>query len=246
MELRACYFCGSPGGLDTYPVVPESITSRDGSDDPAEVVLCPDCHAKLERVLDGVLGAVDADVPPAADAGPAPDADASSADSAGISEITFDEADASRGSDPAGEAGADDGDEGGDDGTEGTDADAAGIDVVPGSSTGAADAPGDAESSAGPTEEAASTGEDGPTDADDDGSASGSSGGLRGLGNSGAGQYRQALRLLRNRDFPMSRSDVIDVMSSAYDLSREECDRLVDLAVERGSLTDDGGVLRQN
>ncbi|MFB6281013.1 MAG: hypothetical protein ABEH40_03235 [Haloferacaceae archaeon] len=269
MELRACYFCGSPGdGLDTYPVVPERIAPADGVENPADVVLCPDCRAKLTRVLDGVLGEADAaggadparDEPAAAGTGPtAATGGTDGTDPGGIPEITFDDAgDGSvapegTGSDgPAGgptDAGAD-GDPGSNAGgeseagpTAGTDPDdgSAGVDVVPDASSDA-DPPAEAAGDAGTASGDADDGDDGDAGASD----TGSSRGLRGLGNSGAGEYRQALRLLRNRDFPIDRAEVVDVMSSAYDLNREECHGLIDLAVERGSLTDDDGVLRRD
>lgn len=102
--------------------------------------------------------------------------------------------------------------------------------------------------------------ESGPGDGDDpsentgtDDAANGGSGddgpsGLRGLGAADQGSrstYRKALRLLRNRDFPMARSDTVDLLSSAYDLDREECDRLLDLCVDRGLLAEENGELRE-
>lgn len=230
MVLRACYFCGSPGGgLESHPVVPERVAGEAG-DDPERVVLCPDCHAKLERVLDGVLGALDVAAADARDGGPpdlAKDTDGFSA------EITFADADTAgttdEGSrvapDPDGED-APDADEADDDPGD------AGVDVVPGPSA----------ESAEPSDSAGT----GTTDGTDDDADADADGSLRSLGNSGTGQYRQALRLLQNREFPMPRSDLVEVMASAYDLPREECDRLVDVAVERGWLTDDGGVLRRD
>lgn len=72
--------------------------------------------------------------------------------------------------------------------------------------------------------------------------------GVRGLDAAGRGKrstYRQALRLLRNREFPMARSDTVDLLSSAYDLDREECERLLDLCVDRGMLVEEDGDLRE-
>ncbi|MFB6302452.1 MAG: hypothetical protein ABEH78_06295 [Haloferacaceae archaeon] len=261
MVLRACYFCGSPGGgLDTYPVVPDRVTPEDGHGDPERVVLCPDCHAKLERVLDGVLAAVDedptvvepsaADADQAADAGPAPDADGFSA------EITFGDADTGGGAgDGSSDAGPEernatgDADAGGDADGAGPDTD---VDVVPDSppASGAdAEATDDADATTVDGDEPVADAEGESDESGDEGadeSTGDSSGSLRGLGNSGTSQYRQALRLLQNREFPMPRSDLVDVMSSAYDLTRDESDRLVDFAVERGLVEDDGGVLRRD
>jgi hypothetical protein len=74
------------------------------------------------------------------------------------------------------------------------------------------------------------------------------SSGLRGLGAGERGRrstYRKALRLLRNREFPMARSDTVDLLASAYDLDREECERLLDLCVDRGLLAEVDGELRE-
>lgn len=290
MELRACYFCGSPGSLKSYPVVPDRVDVDDA--DPDRVVLCPDCHVKLDRVLDGAFGALDA--APVAESVPDPEPDPTAADADGFTgEITFGDADAADPDDDpaAGDApGTDsgtvdpgaDGDtaetvDPGDDGDtaettdDGPDADAtetdADVDVVPdpsapatdadthtdadteadGSAADASGSPAAAGTGTGTDGDVGADGEDGESDdagEDGDGSTA-ASGTLRGLGNSGTGTYRQALRLLRNREFPMPRSDLVDVMSSAYDLSRTECDRLVDVAVGRGWLVDDDGVLRR-
>jgi hypothetical protein len=84
--------------------------------------------------------------------------------------------------------------------------------------------------------------------ADERPSNDGQSSGLRGLGAADRGSqstYRKALRLLRNREFPMARSDTVDLLSSAYDLDREECERLLDLCVDRGLLAEEDGELRE-
>ncbi len=72
--------------------------------------------------------------------------------------------------------------------------------------------------------------------------------GLRGLGageRGGGSDYRSALRLLGNREFPMERAAAVDLVAGAYDLDRSECERLVDLTVERGLLEEAGGELRR-
>ena len=66
-----------------------------------------------------------------------------------------------------------------------------------------------------------------------------------GVGSGSAGPYRKALRLLQNREFPVERTALVEVMKSAYDLDAEECERIVEFAVERGVLTDDDGTLRR-
>ena len=59
-----------------------------------------------------------------------------------------------------------------------------------------------------------------------------------------APEYGKLLRLLRNRDLPMNRSKVEALASGAYDLDGHEVVALIDAAVERGDLVDDGGRIR--
>ena len=59
-----------------------------------------------------------------------------------------------------------------------------------------------------------------------------------------APEYGKLLRLLRNRDLPMNRSKVEALASGAYDLDGHEVEALIDAAVERGDLVDDGGRIR--
>lgn len=238
-------------------MVPDRLAGA-AVDDPDRVVLCPDCHAKLERVLAGALSGLDVD-----SGGVASEASGRSDAGAVSGEITFDDAgghgpgddgtDAVRISADADDAGDDD-PETADPGDEGDIEGGVGVDVVPGPS---------AEREADPTGSGPSEGADAsesPVDddsaaaaAEGDGSAAAadasdgeSSGGLRRLGDSGTSQYRKALRLLQNREFPMPRSDLIDVMGSAYDLRHDECERIVDFAVDRGWLVDDDGTLRRD
>ncbi len=69
--------------------------------------------------------------------------------------------------------------------------------------------------------------------------------GLDATGRGARSTYRQALRLLRNREFPMARSDTVDLLSSAYDLDQAECEQLLDLCVDRGLLAEVDGELRE-
>ncbi|MFB6304300.1 MAG: hypothetical protein ABEH47_03970 [Haloferacaceae archaeon] len=270
MELRSCYFCGSTGRtLATRELVPDGETAA-----PVDVVLCPDCDAKLDRLLDRLLdrsgsagdgttesdsfdfsteitfdesdgadGTADAAGPDVTEAD-ATDGPSETDPTDGPSEADAGDGDVFGNSTAAGgvdvgtaptggtETGTDeepDADEGSDDGAEADDEEDSEADEESGDDAGA-DATGTSETDG----EAA--------DGDADG---GSSGGLRGLGESSVGTYRKALRLLQNREFPMERTDLVEVMSSAYDIDRRECQRLVDLAVERGWLVEDGDELRR-
>ncbi|MFB6170715.1 MAG: hypothetical protein ABEJ06_06160 [Haloarculaceae archaeon] len=52
--------------------------------------------------------------------------------------------------------------------------------------------------------------------------------------------YHRLLRLLRNRELPMARTEVIALASGAYDLDEARCETLLDAAIERGDLREDG------
>lgn len=55
--------------------------------------------------------------------------------------------------------------------------------------------------------------------------------------------YHKVLRWLSNRDFPIARTDVEEIVSSAYDLTRDDCSNAIDAAVERGVLREKHGQL---
>jgi hypothetical protein len=108
------------------------------------------------------------------------------------------------------------------------------------------------ETSDGPDETGDGTDETGETVDEPADDADGSTGrpptgvpGLDAEGRGDASTYRKALRLLQNREFPMERAATVDLLSGAYDLDRSECERLLDLTVERGLLVEDEGELRR-
>lgn len=57
--------------------------------------------------------------------------------------------------------------------------------------------------------------------------------------------YRQAMRLLSNREFPMERHDVEGLLAGAYELENEEVAAILAYATEAGRLEDDDGTLRR-
>lgn len=57
--------------------------------------------------------------------------------------------------------------------------------------------------------------------------------------------YGKVLRLLRNREFPMARSDVEGLAAGAYDLEGHEVDAIIEHAIEQGKLVEDSGTLRR-
>jgi len=55
--------------------------------------------------------------------------------------------------------------------------------------------------------------------------------------------YYKVLRLLQNREFPMERADLTALVTAAYDVSGPQCERILDTAIERGILVEDGSTL---
>jgi hypothetical protein len=56
-------------------------------------------------------------------------------------------------------------------------------------------------------------------------------------------EYNKVMRLLQNREFPIDRMELLAVAASTYDLSQAECEAVLDIAVERGLLAEDGNQL---
>lgn len=55
--------------------------------------------------------------------------------------------------------------------------------------------------------------------------------------------YYKVLRLLQNREFPMERADLTALVTGAYDVSEPQCERILEVAIERGVLVEDGSTL---
>ena len=55
--------------------------------------------------------------------------------------------------------------------------------------------------------------------------------------------YYKVLRLLQNREFPMERADLTALVTGAYDVSEPECERILETAIERGVLVENGSTL---
>lgn len=56
--------------------------------------------------------------------------------------------------------------------------------------------------------------------------------------------YGQVLRLLRNREFPMSREEVVTIATSAYQLKPRNVQAIIDEAVDRGEFVESNGQLQ--
>lgn len=74
----------------------------------------------------------------------------------------------------------------------------------------------------------------------------GSPDGADGRGGGGSENYRQVLRLLQNREFPIQRAEIVDVAASAYDLTPTEVESAIDTIVTKGLLQEDDGVLKRD
>ena len=55
--------------------------------------------------------------------------------------------------------------------------------------------------------------------------------------------YHKVLRLLQNREFPMERADLTALVTGAYDVSEPQCERILETAIERGVLVEEGSTL---
>jgi hypothetical protein len=55
--------------------------------------------------------------------------------------------------------------------------------------------------------------------------------------------YYKVLRLLQNREFPMDRADLTALVTGAYDVSEPQCERILEAAIDRGVLVEDGSRL---
>ncbi|WP_302081428.1 hypothetical protein [Salinibaculum rarum] len=56
-------------------------------------------------------------------------------------------------------------------------------------------------------------------------------------------EYNKVMRLLQNREFPVARDEIETVAANAYDLSQTQCAEVIDLAVDRGLIDEDGDQL---
>ena len=59
-------------------------------------------------------------------------------------------------------------------------------------------------------------------------------------------EFRTVMRLLGNRDFPVERGAIVELATNAYELDERHVGRIIDHAVDRGVIVDDGGTLRRN
>jgi hypothetical protein len=219
-RLSSCYFCG--GALDVslseYPVVPKDL--RADGDETKTVVLCGTCRKKLATVVEDVVAATGAE--PGEDGrsfegtGFEPDESAETDTAEPLFEEREDEGAVSTDEDasPATTAAGDEGDA-----TASTDAEA--------------DEP-EPQTTAPATEDSVSDSDGGDDhsegqDGDDDGPT------MTRL------EYNKVMRLLKNREFPVDRMEIRDVATSAYQISPDEFDAVIEAAIERDLLAEEDG-----
>ncbi len=248
VQLRSCYFCGTTGALSEYEPLPR--TGVAGETTP-RVVLCDRCHTKLTNVLAPLVDGVDradpgvvpeTDQPPSTGTSTGDDRpfDASSGASertdSSTQEVTFSESAST---------------DTGEDTDERDDA-------------GGADGPRVPVSAPGETHERAATAAD-ERELDDetetpDAPVPDEKAGDDGVGEGGAEQggeeanapspsadldrvYHKLLRFLRNREFPIPRTEAEAVAQSAYDLTATEASQVIQRAVDRDVLEERDGEL---
>jgi hypothetical protein len=248
-QLRSCYFCGAVGdSLREYELLPERLVPAGES---PTAVLCSTCHEKLRRVLEPLVEGSRS----AAGAG---------VGDPSLQEVTFESADrgeavgreempdesragsvrADAPSDAA-TGGAEPSDEpdvagvSGDDGAESPpDPDAAespaSADAEPPEDGDGTPADADPNQESTTAEEKTATADEESTTADERPSAE----------SAVPDAYYKVLRLLQNREFPMERADLVGLVTGAYDVSEQECERILETAVERGVLVEDGSTVR--
>lgn len=247
-ELRSCEFCGETGAR-AYEVLPATIEGG-----PRRMVLCDDCRVTLESVLDPLLDTQserrrDRD-PDRTDAssGSSDDPVASGDDpdsSSSVQSVRPDPSSSETGSQDRPSSSAEDHDTtaSGSDQTSEED----GITIL-------RDEDGQSETAEHPDATGSSATESRNTDGDDvdtsgsqestDRTAS-SAGGDTGKRTEEPEGFRRAMRLLNNREFPVDRSDFIALATGAYDMDDSQVEAIIDHAVDRGVLVENGGQLER-
>ncbi|MXR50868.1 hypothetical protein GRX03_04505 [Halovenus sp. WSH3] len=227
--LRSCDFCGDQAA-GTFEIVPDELDPTEA--ERRRTVLCESCKDRLQTLIEPLIehatagradrtaraGTGDVSDPVEADEPVAPADESTETDTSPPSD-----------GDEDGLIGADS--EGtllGDSGT--TEGDSAGS--RPSASDSSGPQSPDAEQPDGPAD-----GED----SDDGSSVDAQSGDDQ----SPPDNYGKVLRLLRNREFPMSREEVVTIATSAYQLDARNVQEIIDESIERGEFVEANGQLEQ-
>jgi len=213
--LRSCDFCGEQA-VGTFEVMPAELDPTEA--ERRRVVLCDSCKDTLGTLLEPLIDRVDV----------------STDDGETADKSEREDADAETRTDLIGASAEDDGS------------------LLGGTSNGDDEPkPGDTADLTGSTQEvteSAGSGADQSTADASDGSAeeptSGAesqSGGTRPDGK--PENYGRVLRLLRNREFPMTRAEVVTIATSAYQLDARNVQAIIDEAISRGEFGETNGQL---
>jgi hypothetical protein len=271
-QLRNCDFCGGDAA-GVYEVLPPELSPTEAEQ--RRLVLCADCAETLETVVDPLLerlgvetgedtsttsdgspasgGAAGADPPPSETApstGPAetatPESDEAPPESdPGDSDDPSDPDDTNDSGDPNYGISFEPGDPAESPADRSTAADGAvqWDEIEPTTSASeAADSDGDEADEPEPAADA-----DGPEPASD-----GRAGGRGESGDAGSTlgdepeDFRTVMRLLSNREFPVERGAIVELATNAYELDEQHVHRIIDHAIDRGVIVDDGGTLRRD
>lgn len=245
-QFSSCYFCGDAvdASLDEYPVVPASVDPEAG--ERRTIVLCTDCKRKLDPVVATVVDAISGDTV---------SVDRSNADGRDREDASGESGEESRESSDGGGESADKRDSTTDIGsTLGDDDDV--LRPVGGEADDGADEASGANSGR-------NRGTDGDDEESKDSNERGYSSGQRaggrptdGSGDGGDGEddrkrdvtmtrleNTNVMRMMQNREFPVDRDDFVVVAASAYEISQDRCEKVIDLAVKHDLLREDEGQL---
>ncbi len=222
-DLRSCYFCGDPGdSLGTYAVIPPRLNPSEAEQ--RRVVLCSTCNEKLVRVMTPLVDRLDQSSPSetttpesatSRPGGSRSSAEGTAGDDPGIGPAGSGITIESPGDEPTRPSGDDDSETSA---PISADAEADGAETNSGSDGPLEQSAGDGSQASGETE-AAEPGDEPPA------------------------EYRNVMRLLENREFPIPRADLEAVVTSAYGIDDDQCRRILDRAIEEGILVEDGATL---
>lgn len=58
-------------------------------------------------------------------------------------------------------------------------------------------------------------------------------------------QFRTVMRLLANRNFPVEKSEIVDISSGAYDVNASQVNTIIEHAIDRGVLVEEKDILKR-
>lgn len=58
-------------------------------------------------------------------------------------------------------------------------------------------------------------------------------------------QFRTVMRLLANRNFPVEKSEIVDISSGAYDVNASQVNTIIEHAIDRGVLIEEKDMLKR-